>query len=333
MNEKLTIDDIAAALGVSKTTVSRAISGKGRLSPETIRRVQQYIDEHGYTPNHQARGLAKSRTFNIGVVCPVDYELFDLQYFHRCLQGISQVTGEAGYDILISMVAGTDVAPLRRLVENHKADGVILTRTMFDDPVADYLKKSGLPFLVIGTSPDPDLVQVDNDHLAGCCELTQVLLGKGFRRLALLGGDGTHTITATRRRGFELAYERLGLRPDPSLIYMDVSGVEQTETVVKDVIAKKADCLVCMDEKLTGLAQTACRQLGVVIPRDLRLASFYNSSFLQHSVPAVTALDIDDKNLGSVAARELLSMIDGNEPQNQLVRRYQVILRESTAVS
>ena len=51
------------------------------------------------------------------------------------------------------------------------------------------------------------------------------------------------------------------------------------------------------------------------------------------TVPAVTALDIDDKNLGSVAARELLSMIDGNEPQNRLVRRYQVILRESTAVS
>ena len=94
MAENLTIDDIAEALGVSKTTVSRAISGKGRISAATTARVKDYISRIHYKPNAVARGLAQQRTFNIGVVCPTDYDLFDLPYFHKCLRGIGEVTSE-----------------------------------------------------------------------------------------------------------------------------------------------------------------------------------------------------------------------------------------------
>ena len=87
MSGKITIDDIAEALGMSKSTVSRAISGKGRISPATTERVRQYIEKYNYKPNAVAQGLAQSKTYNIGVVCPIDYEIFDLRYFDRCLQG------------------------------------------------------------------------------------------------------------------------------------------------------------------------------------------------------------------------------------------------------
>ena len=81
MPDKMTIDDIAEALGVSKTTVSRAISGKGRISAATTARIRDYIEQHNYKPNVVARGLAQQRTYNIGVVCPMDYEIFDLPFF------------------------------------------------------------------------------------------------------------------------------------------------------------------------------------------------------------------------------------------------------------
>ena len=129
----------------------------------------------------------------------------------------------------------------RRLVENHKVAGVILTRTLFDDKAAEYLKQSGMPFVVIGSSPDKELIQIDNDHLAACSELTSILLAKGYRRMALLGGDGTHIITETRRRGFELAYKQAGLKPDADLIYMGVEDHPHAAQVLTDVMKKGVD--------------------------------------------------------------------------------------------
>ena len=82
-NGKITIDDIATALGISKTTVSRAISGKGRVGDDTKIKVLDYIEKYNYTPNVVARALAGQRTFNIGVVWPDDYNAVDLPFFHR----------------------------------------------------------------------------------------------------------------------------------------------------------------------------------------------------------------------------------------------------------
>ena len=81
MSNNITISDVAEALGVSKTTVSRAISGKGRIGAATRNRVLEYIQEHDYKPNVIARGLAQSKTFNICVVMPGDYALVELPFF------------------------------------------------------------------------------------------------------------------------------------------------------------------------------------------------------------------------------------------------------------
>lgn len=331
MNSRLTIDDIAEALSLSKSTVSRAISGKGRISPATTERVRAYIEKHNYKPNAVAQGLAQQKTYNIGVVCPVDYEIFDLQYFHRCLHGISDSLSPMGYDIVLSMIGQRDIRNLRRLIENHKVDGVILTRTLFDDAAAEYLKKSGLPFVVIGSSPDRELVQVDNDHITACSDLTGTLISRGYRRIALMGGDGTHIITDIRRKGFELAFARAGIPLDESIIYMNVEEPVRAGAVLKDVLKKDVDCLICMDEKLTAMVMSECRSRHIRIPDDLRLASFYNSAFLANSTPAVTALDIDDQRLGAAAGTRLLEMIAGEKPESILIRNYQVILRESTS--
>lgn len=78
--------DVAEALGVSKTTVSRAISGKGRIGEATRQKVLAYIEEHDYKPNVIARGLAQSKTFNLCVVMPEDYALVDLPFFRKSLQ-------------------------------------------------------------------------------------------------------------------------------------------------------------------------------------------------------------------------------------------------------
>ena len=85
---KMTISDVAEALNISKTTVSRAISGKGRIGAKTRRRVLEYIEEHNYKPSVIAKGLAQSKSYNIGWVMPSDYSVVDLPFFQKCLMGL-----------------------------------------------------------------------------------------------------------------------------------------------------------------------------------------------------------------------------------------------------
>ncbi|MBQ9590656.1 MAG: LacI family DNA-binding transcriptional regulator [Butyrivibrio sp.] len=327
---KITIDDVAKALGISKTTVSRAISGKGRVGDSTKARVMEFIEKHNYRPNVMARALAKQRTYNIGVVWPDDYDASDLPFFQRCMMGMSEVTSSFGYDIIVSLIAGGDITGLKRIVENHKVDGMVLTRTLVNDAPAKYLKECGLPFVAIGKTVEPDIVSVDNDNFGACKELTSILLAKGHKKLALIGGSTNHIITQTRYEGFAAAFDELGVELDKSLIYLDIDSNIRIKGILKDLLRKNVDGVICMDDSLAGELLARCRDERVKIPDDLRVASFYNSSLLESTVPSVTSLNFNDKNLGAVAARTLLSMIDGDQVQNQMLKNYEVVLKEST---
>lgn len=329
-DNKITIDDVASALGISKTTVSRAISGKGRVGSDTRARVMAYIEEHNYRPNVMARALAKQRTFNIGVVWPDDYNAVDLPFFQRCMIGMSEITSSYGYDIIVSLIAGDDIVGLKRIVENHKVDGIVLTRTLVNDAPARYLKECGIPFVAVGTTTDPDIISIDNDNFDACRELTSILIAKGLKRLALIGGSRNHIITRTRYNGFIAAFNDARLEVDPALIYLDVESNLKVAGILKELLKSNIDGVICMDDSIAGEVIARCRDAHINIPDDIRLASFYNSSILESAIPSVTSLNFNDRNLGAVAARTLLGMIDGEKVENQVLKNYEVILKEST---
>ena len=328
--DKITIDDIAKALGVSKTTVSRAISGKGRVGDSTRLRIMEFIEKHNYRPNVMARALAQQRTYNIGVVWPDDYNAVDLPFFQNCMIGVNEITSSHGYDIIVSFIAGSDIKGLMRVIENHKVDGIILTRTLIHDAPAEYLKKSGIPFVAIGKSDDPDIVYVDNDNFDACRELTSILLAKKMNKLALIGGSTNHIITRTRYEGYMAAFKEAGVKLDKSIIYLGMENTDKIEGILKDLLKKKIDGIICMDDRIAGEVMARCRDEHIHIPSDIKVASFYNSSLLDSLSPSVTPLNFNDKNLGAAAARALLSLIDGEKVENQKLKDYEVILKEST---
>jgi DNA-binding LacI/PurR family transcriptional regulator len=328
--EKITIDDVAKALGISKTTVSRAISGKGRVGDETKAKVMEYIEKHNYRPNVMAKALAQQRTFNIGVVWPVDYNAVDLPFFQRCMIGMSETASGHGYDIVVSLISGDDITGLKRIVENHKVDGVILTRTLVDDAPFKYLKECGIPFVTVGQNYDSEVVSVDNDNFDACKELTSILLAKGLKKLALVGGSTNHIITRTRYEGFKKAHEEAKIKVDSSLVYLDVDSNTKVAGILKELLRKNIDGVICMDDNLAGEVIARCRDEHIRIPQDLKLASFYNSSLLESNVPSVTSLNFNDRNLGAVAASVLLGIIRGDKVEDQKLKNYELILKEST---
>ena len=328
--KKITIDDIARDLGVSKTTVSRAISGKGRIGKETVERVNEYIRKYNYKPNVIAKGLAQSRTFNIGMLMPGEYELVDLPFFQRCMMGVYEVASAMDYDVVISMVNGNDMSQLERILENHKVDGFVLSRTLVEDIPAKLLKERGIPFVTVGTSADKEVIQVDNDHRGACKELTSILLARGIKKIALIGGNRNHVVTQNRLKGFVDAYEEMNRTADRKLIYMDAENKIRIEQVIDDLLPDKADCILCMDDSICAHVLAKLKKEKIKVPQDIKVASFYNSTILENNTPSITSLQFDVLELGRVACQTLLNRIEGKEVEKRNLLGYEISLKEST---
>lgn len=329
-NKTLTIADIADTLGVSKTTVSRAISGKGRIGSETRERVLKYIDAHNYTPNVIAKSLAQNKTYNLAVVMPGDYELIDLPFFQNCIMGIQEIASSFDYDMLLTVCNNADVTKLERIVRNRKVDGVILLRSFMDDVQVEYLQEKNVPFVITGSSNYKGVVQVDNDHRAACRELTSILLMKRMKKIALIGGNEEHVVTQSRLMGFKDAFADSGTAVDESLIYMNLDNPVLLDGKLDDIIKREVDCIVCMDDAICMEVLYKLRREGISVPDQIRVASFYNSSMLETHDPSITSLDFDAKELGMLVCRTLLDMIEGQKVQKKTLLGYEVRLREST---
>ena len=139
MSNNITISDASRGTWRFKDNSKQGYIGEGQDSAATRKRVLEYIQEHDYKPNVIARGLAQSKTFNICVVMPGDYALVDLPFFQEAIMGIQEIAGMMEYDLLLCIGSGNDMAGLRRIIQNHKVDGVVLLRTMVDDPTGDIL--------------------------------------------------------------------------------------------------------------------------------------------------------------------------------------------------
>lgn len=170
-NEKMTIEQVAEALGVSKTTVSRALSGKGRISEKTRAKVFAYMG-HARTEPASAQKDPKVRTNNIAMVVPQRFITLDLPFLRKCMGGICTMADQRGYDMLLCYASSTEYTQLQRQLASHKVDGVILTYAMADDPCVDLLRQYDVPFVLIGRSEDKTIPQADNDQVTAACEMT-----------------------------------------------------------------------------------------------------------------------------------------------------------------
>lgn len=326
--QNITINDIADELGLSKTTISRAISGKGRIGPETRERVLAYIKEHAYRPNLIAKSLAVSKTFNIAVVLPADAEVNEIPFFQTCLYSITDSVNAHDYDVVLSVTTGQNITGLKRLIRNQKVDGVILTRLLFGDKAVLFLKESGLPFVVIGSSDDTSIVQVDSDHQAGCRELTARVLEDGCRNLALLAGNPAHKVNKDRYAGFAAACAAAGIEPDPRSVFWNAVDAARVEQALIGALKKKPDCIVCMDDVICGFVLSCLQRNRIELPADVRVVSLHDSAFMATHNPPVTALHINVPELGATAGTILLDMIEGKDVSPKNLVGYEVLVRD-----
>ena len=133
-----------------------------------------------------------------------------------------------------------------------------------------------------------------------------------------------------RLSGFTEAWEAAGLEYDPELIHMNLESKPFIDRAVEEVLENGAQCILCMDDAICSQVLRKLRQEKKRVPEDVRLASFYNSSVLENSIPSITSLVFDARELGMEACKTLLCQIEGNEVLPRALLSYEVVLKEST---
>ena len=330
-NDKtMTIHDVARELGVSASTVSRAISGKGRIGAATRDRILAYIEEHGFYPNAAAQSLAQSRTNNIAIILPEVNTLVDMPFFHTCMYGVEEVAQANDYDIIVVTTNGNDTKPLERLIKNRKVDGMILTRTYENDKYVKFLKQKQIPFVAVGKIPDDDVVQVDHDNVGACKELVTVLFAKGIQNIAYLGSNMDQMVNRCRYQGYEEAYRKGKRKLNQDLVYTDLSSRAMVEKAVEELKNSGVECILCQDDYICDEVVRKLARMGVRIPDQMKVASCHYSRILENYPVTITSLKFNITELGRRSCQVLLDMIHGKTVPDKTLLDYEIILKEST---
>lgn len=326
----MTIHDVARELGVSASTVSRAISGKGRIGESTRKRILEYIDEHGFYPNAAAQSLAQAKTNNIAIILPEVKTLVDMPFFHTCMYGVEEVAQANEYDIIVIITNGKDTKNLERIIMNRKVDGMILTRTYENDFFANFLKEHQVPFVTVGKTREADMIQVDHDNAGACRELVTVLFSKGIQKIAYLGGNMEQMVNICRYEGYLAAHKKTKRKLDDNIIYTDLTSKVLVEKAVEELLLRDVDCILCQDDFICDEVVRKLAREGINIPEQMKVASCHYSRVLENYPVTITSLRFDIVELGRRACQILLDSINNKIVPDMTLLDYEIILKEST---
>ena len=331
MNDKaVDITQSTETADAPKTKVYRSMIGNGRISPATRQRVLDYVKKHNCTLDVPACGADNRCSYNISLVISKQFSDFEMPFLRKIMRSVYYVAGEYDYDVLLTLVDENETRPVERLLGNRKIDGLILTRTLERDPLIPLLKARKLPFVAIGQPEDDEILSVDHDQVGGCREMTSLLLMKGMKHIALLGGSMLYTVNQSRLEGFRQAYDKMGQVIDEGLLFLELESDDLRTSAVELAVQRGADCILCMDDQVAQLALNTLRQLNLRVPQDIRLASLYDDEALQGCTPQITAVSFDAEQLGRRTAQQLLSLIRHQPVETRTLLGYQVGLRLST---
>jgi LacI family transcriptional regulator len=334
----MNLRELSQLLGLSQTTVSRALNGFPEVSKETRARVQQAALAHGYHPNRAAAGLATGRTGAIGIVYNSNSNFGP--HTSEFLGGLSRRLQENGMDILISSVATEidEIAAYRRLAASKRVDAIVLHSPSQQDERIQLLRDMGLPFLLHGRIADPSgIAYMDIDNLGAMKRATSYLLDLGHQRIAMVNGFLGRTFADHRAEGYRQALAERGIPVDPLLCgngeFTDDAGFR----FMKSFLAlPEPPTAVLAGSMMSALgAMRAIRTAGLAVGRDISLIAHDDVFPYINAENMVPTLSTTRSSIGAAGTRigEMLVQMLAGAPLSKLQEVWPVdlVVRDSTA--
>jgi LacI family transcriptional regulator len=216
----INLKELSARLGLSPTTVSRALSGYSDVSESTRERVRRAADELGYQPNRAARQVALGRADAVGIVYSPATEHLGNPSFLNMIEGLATVLDEFQCDLLLAAAPGSDELPIYdRMVRGRRVDALVVAHTKRADARIRYLLAAGFPFVAYGrTAQDDDFPWLDFDN-AACSRLAvEQLVARGHKRIAYVHAPLDYNFAFERHAGYLAAMRRAKLKVAPEWV-------------------------------------------------------------------------------------------------------------------
>lgn len=312
-----TLRDIAHALGLSASTVSRALAGHQRIPEPTRAKVRELAQKLGYSPNRAAQSLVgKCNSGFAGLVLTDPGYGREDSYLGEFLTGLGQGFGEEGYDLFLAAIpeGQSELSVIRNIVASRRADGLILGRTSEVDPRVDFLISSGFPFVTHGRVATETVQHawVDTDGFRAFGEAFDLLYALGHRNFALLTIEELMAFRMHRTEGLLRAIERRG-DPDVTLNVItsprfDSARRKQLIHAMLTADPRPTAVLALFDGLALAVLQVA-ESLSLSIPGDLSVLGFDNIASAAASRPGLTTFDGDTFASAKSCARLLVARI------------------------
>lgn len=311
-----TLQDMADILNLSKSTVSRALSGDPRVAKATRARVESLALQIGYTPNPIAQGLATRRTNTIGLAVPCAPRSLSDPFYLEFLGYAGNAAMKCGYSLLLSAAeedgAGAHNAHVE-LASSARVDGMILTEPKIKDERVEALKKARLPFVFLGMTQDQDASWVSCENKLGSAEAVGWLVKLGHVRVACLAGPADQTASEARYQGYCKALLEAGIPLDLNLVasgdFTQAGGYAAMAEILERGNAVSA--VFASNDVMALGAMCALRERGLSIPEDVSIVGFDGIAFGQYSAPPLATVRQPIDELGSAAVGILIELMRG----------------------
>lgn len=325
--EAVTIKDIAKALGLSTSTISRALRDSHEISAETKQLVLECAEKLNYKPNPIALSLKEKRSRSIGVVvCEIANS-----FFSQVINGIESIAYDRGYNVIVAQSHESyerEVVDLQFL-SSRSVDGIIISLATETTDLSHIqaLHDRGMPIVLFDrVNEEINTHKVIVDNYRGAYDATEHLINNGFKRIAALAGSEFLSITAERLAGYHDALKANGLQYSKEYVqhcyYGGMVFSEVEEGVNKLLTLKqKPDAIITTSDKLTTGCLRTLKRRGIVIPDEMGLIGFSNYDIAELVDPPLTVIRQPAEEMGKAATELLLQLVESKRPVKEFEKR------------
>ncbi|RBW47023.1 LacI family transcriptional regulator [Psychromonas sp. B3M02] len=330
----MSIKQLADYLGLSKSTVSRALNGYSDVNADTRLKVLEAAKILGYRANPTAQRLASGRSKNIGIILPANARMFVSSAFSKVLASASEFLITQGYQLIVTTISDTqdEQKVYFDFITSGLVDGLFIVRTRHNDPRITLLNVHHFPYVCLGYESgyqDERFVDVDNQD--AFYQLTQRQINAGHQRIAFLNGPDQLTLATARQLGYLKAMQEASLTVEQGyLLHGELTerdAIEMTKQLM--ALTQPPSCILCADDAMALGAMVACENLGYQPGVDIAIAGYGNYEHSQYTKPSITTLDYDTHGVGKQISKLILNQLEGKNFTIQNWYQASIIIGES----
>jgi LacI family transcriptional regulator len=335
IKKEITIYDIAKALNISPSTVSRGLKNHPHIRKETKKNIIAKAKEMGYQQNKFASNLRQKHTNTIGVVVPK----LDSYFMATVISGIEKITAQYGYGLIISQSQESwkkEISCISTLF-NSRVDGLLISLAFNTKNLEHFnvLLNKDIPVVFFDRVTDCDgcLSIVIDNYKAGY-EATSHLIEQGCKRIVHIGGNLLRNVYSERFNGYKQALADNKLEFDQNLVVIsDMTGPAGTDTAKKILkMIPRPDGIFASNDTTAVAAMVELDRAGVIIPDEVAVVGFNNDPISQVIRPNLSTVDYPARQIGEIAATSLINKLKNSESANfsTLILKHNFICRQSS---